>query len=72
MAHISQKLALGAAGGFRRGDGGLLHRGRRLSFSEHYFLWRHLRYRTYPGLTFAGGEGERALEFAREAAGVGV
>lgn len=55
---------------FARADGALVHRGRKLWLTEHYFLWRHLRSYAYPDLTFAGGAGLDVLRSARRACGL--
>lgn len=49
---------------YRGRDGRLVHRGRDLRLTEHFYLWRHLHPLTYLDLTFAGGLGRGVLRDA--------
>jgi hypothetical protein len=53
-------------------EGGRWRQARRMSGPQHYYLWRNLRWHTYPQLTLAGGVGKRVLELAMDTAGYDV
>jgi hypothetical protein len=53
-------------------EGGRWRQARRMSGPQHYYLWRNLRWHTYPQLTLAGGVGIEVLELAKHGAGYDV